>query len=135
MSIHFKPIQEVPFIDTLETGDKLLVNRNGAAHQIDAEKVGGGRRILYINVTENGENGMMAIACQNPERTVPIAYETGVNMMMQGCVLEFNMGEQVIYYLVPSMFVPDPANKVIMTAVGMGDSMSEVYLIFEDSLI
>ena len=39
MSINFKPINEVPEIEALNEGDKLLVNSNGTARQIDAEKV------------------------------------------------------------------------------------------------
>ncbi|MBP3427125.1 MAG: hypothetical protein J6M47_02550 [Clostridia bacterium] len=37
--MNFRPINEVPEIEALNEGDKLLVNSNGTARQIDAEKV------------------------------------------------------------------------------------------------
>lgn len=37
--MNFRPINEVPEIEALTEGDKLLVNSNGTARQIDAEKV------------------------------------------------------------------------------------------------
>lgn len=40
--MNLKPINEVPEIDSLQEGDKILVNSNGLATQIAAEKVGGG---------------------------------------------------------------------------------------------
>ena len=57
MSINFKKITEVTEITELSEGDKLIVNSNGAAKQIDASKIGGGG--VDWNAGE-GESGYVA---------------------------------------------------------------------------
>lgn len=39
--MNLKPINEVPEIESLQEGDKILINSNGAAKQVAASKVGG----------------------------------------------------------------------------------------------
>lgn len=87
MSFNFKPINEVPEIDAVSVGDKLLVNSNGAAKQIDASKIGGGGGgTVYLNVLQTSEDfSEMVVQCYADEGlTMALDYETGKKLFMSG---------------------------------------------------
>lgn len=89
MSFNFKPINEVPEVESISDGDKVLINSNGTAKQIDASKIGGGGGgggTVYLNVLNITEDlSEMTVQCYaDEELTQAIDYETGKKLFMSG---------------------------------------------------
>lgn len=86
MSFNFKPINEVPEIDAVSDGDKLLVNSNGAAKQIDANKIGGsGGGTIYGKLTTATGNIVEVYA--DEDHNTQLAYEQAKQMFKGGAVI------------------------------------------------
>lgn len=88
-NINLRPISELPEVESVSEGDKLLLNSNGEAKMIAASKVGGsggGGGTVYLQAVEIAEDlSEGTIMCYADEAlTQPIDYETGKKLFMAG---------------------------------------------------
>lgn len=96
MAINFKPINEVPTIEALAEGDKVLVNSGGTAKQIDASLVGGsgGGTVIYIKDFTEGTDMMTGSPCKDAELTQVMTTEELLAAFAAGpVVLSVTMGD------------------------------------------
>lgn len=140
MSINVKPINEVPEIETLSDGDKLLVNNNGAAKQIDASKVGGsgGGTIIYCNpVTMDGETTLIMSGHKDIERTEEKRYSfSEFSALLTSSVIALSIlsldGEMEVY-VTPMMINLDTEFNTAQILALSGSQVSTIVLLFSDS--
>ena len=121
MSINTKPIAEVPVIEELSEGDKLLVNSGGAAKQIDASKVGsgGGGGVIYTRVTSDQVEGTQ-IACQayaDAEMTTLLSYEECKSIIYGGGSIHLLLSTtdegDIPSFVIPVMYMAVDEQKMI----------------------
>ena len=144
MSVNIKPINEVPVVGAVAEGDKVLVNRSGAAVQIDASKVGGGGSaaggVVYtdLNSVMGGESEVMLQAFADIEMTTPMDYETGKNILLGAGKLAQDFSAMLpgsVAYLPPSMIVSGDEAKIMQLGILVSaDTFVNVVLVFSDSI-
>ena len=138
MAINFKPINELPEIESVSDGDKLLVNSGGMAKQIDASKFagsgsgsgsGGAAGVIYIDMSEQmeGEDGIMTTisgAFSDVSLSTPYTYEQGKALLLCGNAMACVEEGAVNMCLLPTMFVldDDAHSAMVMVAIA-GDVM------------
>ena len=96
MAINFKPINEVPTIEALAEGDKVLVNSGGTAKQINASLVGGsgGGTVIYIKDFTEGTDTTTGSPCKDAELTQVMTTEELLAAFAAGpVVLSVTMGD------------------------------------------
>lgn len=136
MSINFKPINEVPEVESLSEGDKLLVNSNGAAKQIDASKVGGsggGGGVFYAGPGEN-ENGLTFMVFADKELTKTMTFAEGMAVFESGPVVISVSFEGTPMFIYPLFASLDAESKVCFVAIYMMEQMLQGTMIFSDSV-
>lgn len=140
--MNLKPINDVPEIESLQEGDKILVNSNGLAKQIAAEKVGGsggGMGTFYGEPAPGPDNsGLMFTAYSDKELTVPMTYAEGKEMVENGgmrlCMSAALMGDVNGWmYVIPAMVIPIDEQYMIMGSIAMGADVSELWIVFSDT--
>lgn len=134
MAINFKPINELPEIESVSEGDKLLVNSGGTAKQIDASKFaesgsgsgngsGGAAGVIYIDVSVEmeGEDGIVTImsgAFSDVSLSTPYTYEQGKALLLCGNAMACVQEGAVNMYILPTMFMlDDDAHSAMVIAV------------------
>lgn len=129
MNINFKPINEIPEIEALEEGDKVLVNHQGMARLLDGSKVGGngsGRGLIYVYATGSGSSQQtVGTAYADLECTIPMTFEETVEKLMSGCfiyALPLPEGYPPSYYT-PAGFIPQEDAGTIIVMMMMGQLM------------
>lgn len=90
--INLRPVGETPEVEAISDGDKaLIVDANGMAKQIPANKLGGGGTgggIVYMDADLfSGEKQITATAYTDEALTQPMDYATGKKLLMGGAVL------------------------------------------------
>jgi hypothetical protein len=87
-NINLRPISELPEVESISDGDKLLLNSNGEAKLIDASKVGGsgGGGTIYVEMIEVDETfDNAAFVCYaDAEHTQQLTYEEGKKLLIAG---------------------------------------------------
>lgn len=135
MAINFKPINELPEIESVSAGDKLIVNSGGAAKQIDASKVGGGSSadIIYVDASGLSEGGMaQTVAYADKDMTIPMTYAQGKAALLAGnAIMMLGVDEGMCMF--PMMAQVMDSDKRVMTAVISGAASIQLILIFSDT--
>lgn len=134
--MNFKPIGEVPEVQALAEGDKLLVNSGGMAKQIDASKVGGsggGSAPVYVQLGAELTEPVMAY--KDEAFTQPMTYDEGVAALLGGSmwVAEY-IGEWMVSGLIAG--VPNAGAKMLMVMPGFMMAMGEgemLTVVFSDT--
>lgn len=137
--MNLKPINEVPEVEALQEGDKILINSNGAAMQIAASKVGGsggGVGAIYgaIQMDDNGDAFITAYA--DKEMTVSMTYAEGKAMAESGmrlCVDMTATGTDGWMYLFP-IALPIDLAKAIQSTISVGGDALDIMILFTDTL-
>lgn len=133
--MNLKPINEVPEIESLQEGDKILVNSNGAAKQIAAEKIGGsgsGVGTIYGEITpvnESNESFVM-VAYADKEMNTPMTYEEGRAVFESAMRLGVYQND-TFSYLFPAMAI-DYGNALFAAINLMGNTI-QLTITFSDS--
>lgn len=137
--MNLKPINEVPEVETLQEGDKILINSNGAAKQIAANKLGGGGGMgtIYGELSPT-DDGVLFVAHADKELTVPMTYAEGKAMIEHGgvriCLDGSVMGmEDTWMYIVPAMIAPNDVQCLALGSIALGTEASELWIIFSDT--
>ena len=105
MSFNFKPINEVPEIDAVSDGDKLLVNSNGAAKQIDAKKIGGSGGGTIYGILTVGTSGNIVVVYADENHNTQLTYEQAMQMLKGGAVI-FSTLEGASVIVTPLAVIP-----------------------------
>lgn len=133
MAINFKPINEVPTIEALAEGDKVLVNSGGTAKQIDASLVGGsgGGTVIYIKDFTEDTDMMAGSPCKDAELTQVMTTEELLAAFAAGpVVLSVTMGD------VPAWMHPcvtTTQGGPLISIILMSKAMQFVYLCSDTS--
>lgn len=137
MAINFKPINELPEIESVSEGDKLLVNSGGTAKQIDASKFaesgsgsGGAAGVIYIDMSEQmeGEDGIMITtsgAFSDVSLSTPYTYEQGKALLLCGNAIACVQEGAVTSYILPTMFVLDDDAHSAMVVVAIAGEVTQ----------
>lgn len=140
MAINFKPINELPEIESVSAGDKLIVNSGGAAKQIDASKVGGSgggsADIIYVDGSGfNPENQeFQAMAYADKEMTIPMTYAQGKAALLAGnAIMMTNSGEEGEAYMCPIMVQAVDNAKIAIAFCFLISSTLGLMLMFSDT--
>lgn len=140
MAINFKPINELPEIESVSAGDKLIVNSSGAAKQIDVSKVGGSggsADIIYVDGSgfnpENQEFHAMAYA--DKDMTTPMTYAQGKAALLAGnAIMMANSGEEGEEYMYPLMVqAVDDAKTAVAICFLISSALSLVFMFSDTS--
>lgn len=111
MAINFKPINELPEIESVSEGDKLLVNSGGTAKQIDASKFAGGGGavgVIYIDMSEESVDGNVTSgAFSDVSLSTLYTYEQGKALLLRGNAMACVHEGAVASYVLPTMFMLD----------------------------
>lgn len=89
-NINLRPVGELPEAESISDGDKaLLVDANGVAKQIYANKLGGaGGGIVYTDADLfSGETQITATAYTDEALTQPMDYAAGKKLLMGGAAM------------------------------------------------
>lgn len=135
--MNLKPINEVPEVEALQEGDKILINSGGAAMQIAAEKVGGsggGITTIYGALGTMGEGVFVATAYADKEMTKPLTFAEGKAILESGMRLALSMAELGVdswAYLFP-MVQPNEEAKAFAIVSPFADQ-DEIPLVFSDT--
>jgi hypothetical protein len=140
MSINTKPITEVPVIEELSEGDKLLVNSGGAAKQIDASKVGGsgggGGGIIYC-MPMGGTEESLNVSCHKSasrNETDIMTFVEFAGLVSSGPVsLAISEDGVLELYLTPMMIMPNHETSTAMGMFLMNGDVVIMNLLFPDS--
>lgn len=146
MSVNIKPINDVPVVEEVTAGDKVLVNRSGAAVQIDASKVGGGGGaaggVVYADIMGalNGESSTGFVqAFVDIEMTTPMDYATGKNILLGAGKLAQDFSAMsvpgAIAYVVPTAIIDAAEEKGMQAQVQMGPEPAMLLITFSDSVM
>ena len=142
MSINVKPINEVPVIDALSEGDKLLVNSNGSAKQIDASKVGGsggGGGVIIYGAIVGMEGETLNVSCHKSAARTESDVMTFVEFaeLVSSGPMALAVSEDGVHemYLIPMMLTPDSETSMAQGLMLMGTSIATINFIFPDSAL
>lgn len=140
MSINTKPITEVPVIEELSEGDKLLVNSGGAAKQIDASKVGGsgggGGGIIYCLPIDGTEDNIFVSCHKSAARTESdIMTFVEFEELVSSGPMALAISEDGVHemYIIPMMLIPDSETSMAQGMIFMVQSVANINFIFSDS--
>lgn len=140
MAINFKPINELPEIESVSAGDKLIVNSGGAAKQIDASKVGGSgggsADIIYVDGSgfnlESQEFHAMAYA--DKDMTTPMTYAQGKAALLAGnAIMMTGSGEEGETYMCPLMVQAVDDAKIAVAICFLISSTFSLVFMFSDT--
>lgn len=133
--MNLKPINEVPEIESLQEGDKILVNSNGLAKQIAASKVGGrggGMGTIYgtVQMLDETISSAMLVAYADKEMTKPMTYAEGLTMLESGMRL-YAYAEQFGGWvqIIPMLAAGQPDQMMLMAQMGDGG----IAIVFSDT--
>lgn len=144
MAINFKPINELPEIESVSEGDKLLVNSGGTAKQIDASKFaesgsgsGGGSAPAYLKSLDDEFADMPAYAAYKDEgMTQMMTYAEGLAAAKGGAMWALKLSEEdPMMYCAALTAAPMGyvGTKAIMLAFMMTGSDSGIVAVFSDT--
>lgn len=140
MSINTKPITEVPVIEELSEGDKLLVNSGGAAKQIDASKVGGsggGGGVIIYGMMFGMEGENLNVTCHKSAARTESDIMTFVEFeeLVSSGPMALAISEDGVHemYIIPMMLIPDSETSMAQGLMFMGTSVANINFLFPDS--
>lgn len=136
MALNFKKINEVPVVNEVQENDMLLLNSNGEAKQIPANKFstsggGSGGGMIYGYDPDTSPEAFQAFA--DAELTQPLTYEEGKTLLLGGAgIISGLAGMQV--RIQPLLVMHVGEQKVVQAAVILSDAVSAVFISFADSI-
>lgn len=137
MAINFKPINELPEIESVSAGDKLIVNSGGAAKQIDASKVGGGGSadIIYVDASGVGEGTtIQTVAYADKGMTAPMTYAQGMAALLAGnAIMMVRESEDGEMYMFPMLVQAMDEVKMAVAITVAEATMIQIALMFSDT--
>lgn len=136
MSLNFKKINEVPVVNEVQENDMLLLNSNGEAKQIPANKFstsggGSGGGMIYGYDPVTSPEAFQAFA--DAELTQPLTYEEGKNLLLGGAGI-ISRVEGVEARIQPLTVMHIDEQKVAQAAVILSDAASGVLISFSNSI-
>ena len=152
MSVNIKPINEVPVVEEVTAGDRVLVNRSGAAVQVPANALGGGSGggggaaggaaggAVYVDLQSTmGEEGGEAIvqAFTDIEMTTPMDYETGKTILLGAGKLSQDFSAVTpgaVAYFTPTGVMDIEEAKLMQAMVSLDGTGFSFVIVFSDSI-
>lgn len=136
MALNFKKINEVPVVNEVKENDMLLLNSNGEAKQIPANKFstsggGSGGGMIYGYAPDTSREAFQAFA--DAELTQPLTYAEGKTLLLGGAgIISGLEGMQV--RIQPLLVTHVDEQKVAQAVVILSDAASAVFISFSDSI-
>lgn len=136
MALNFKKINEVPVVNEVQENDMLLLNSNGEAKQIPANKFstsggGSGGGMIYGYDPTTAPEAFQAFA--DAELTQPLTYEEGKTLLLGGAGMIFTADETEAR-LQPLAVMLIDAQKAAQAVFLLGETPSAVFISFSNSI-
>lgn len=133
-TMNLRPFVNLPETDAIREGDKVLVNQDGIAKQLDASKIGAGTGsrglTIYVSLEElDSAEIVNANAYADKELTTQMIYDEVKEKAMGGVVICGSLGGITII-ITPSQCILNDEIKVMMI---VSDGV-EKSLVFADSI-
>lgn len=86
-TMNLRPFSNLPETDAIKEGDKVLVNQDGIAKQLDAGKIGGsGGGTIYGELTTD-TSGNIVVVYADEDHNTQLTYEQAKQMFKGGAVI------------------------------------------------
>ena len=136
MSLNFKKINEVPVVNEVQENDMLLLNSNGEAKQIPANKFstsggGSGGGMIYGYAPDTSPEAFQAFA--DAELTQPLTYEEGKNLLLGGAGIISGL-EGMEVRIQPLCVIYVDEQKVAQAVVWLLEAATMVLISFSNSI-
>lgn len=136
MSLNFKKINEVPVVNEVQENDMLLLNSDGEAKQIPANKFstsggGSGGGMIYGYDPITSPEAFQAFA--DAELTQPFTYEEGKNLLLGGAGIISMLGGNEAR-IQPLLVLSVDDQKAAQAVLLLADAPSPVLISFSDSI-
>ena len=136
MSLNFKKINEVPVVNKVQENDMLLLNSNGEAKQIPANKFstsggGSGGGMIYGYALDTSPEAFQAFA--DAELTQPLTYAEGKTLLLGGAGI-ISGQEGMAVRIQPLLVMPYDTQKAAHASIVLGETPSAVFISFSDSI-
>lgn len=104
-TMNLRPFSDLPETDAINEGDKVLVNQDGMAKQLDANKIGGsGGGTIYGKLTTATSGNIVEVYADEDHNT-QLAYEQAKQMFKGGAVI-FGTVDGVSAIITPLAVIP-----------------------------
>ena len=136
MSLNFKKINEVPVVNEVQENDMLLLNSNGEAKQIPANKFstsggGSGGGMIYGYDPVTSPEAFQAFA--DAELTQPLTYEEGKALLIGGAAVIVTT-DATEARLQPLVVMLIDAQKAAQASILLGETPSAVIISFSNTI-
>lgn len=136
MSLNFKKINELPVLNEVKENDMLLLNSNGEAKQIPANKFstsggGSGGGMIYGYAPDTSLEAFQAFA--DAELTQPLTYEEGKTLLLGGAGM-FSTTDEAEVRIQPLLVMFIDELKVAQASILLGETPSAVFISFSNSI-
>lgn len=115
-TMNLRPFANLPETDAIKEGDKVLVNQDGMAKQLDASKIGGSGGGTIYGILNLSKDVTIAEVYTDENHTTQLTYEQAMQMFKGGAVLFVTL-DGISMILTPlAVITNDEARAFQMTA-------------------
>lgn len=105
-TMNLRPFANLPETDAIKEGDKVLVNQDGMAKQLDASKIGGSGGGTIYGIPTVATSGNIVEVYADENHTTQLTYEQAMQMFKGGAVI-FATLEGISAILAPLAVIPN----------------------------
>lgn len=132
-TMNLRPFANLPETDAIKEGDKVLVNQDGMAKQLDASKIGGSGGGTIYGIPTVATSGNIVEVYADENHTTQLTYEQAMQMFKGGAVI-FGTLDSVSAIITPLAVVLNDESRAFQMIACVEEIMPFV-VICADSII
>ena len=131
-TMNLRPFSNLPETDAIKEGDKVLVNQDGMAKQLDANKLGGSGGTIYGKPSID-DSGIIFVVYADVNHNKQLTYEQTMQMFRAGAVI-FGTLNGVTTIVTPLTVIPIDEARAFQMLVCI-EEIVQVTVICADTII